>query len=363
MTRFLLPTHAGLEPFVQQDALALGATKAECLVGRVVAEGDLDFLYRANLAHPTAERVHVVLAEGPVATPEDCAALAKQVDWPTLMRAGQTFAVDCLRVGEHAWTSQDVERKVGAAIVAATGAKANLRAPDVEVHVHVRDAHAYVAVNTTGAPLHERPWRAYAHHAPLNACIASALVAWSGWVERGGTLLDPTTGSGTIAIEADARGRGRAVNLGRPTWAFQRLGLHDEERYHALRDELACAARDEGPPIVANELNPKHLDGARENGRRAAARVGWSLSDFNLLARPEGLSTVIANPPWGLRMTSRKVSDRIAAELRAKLLQWRPPSAVVLVGNRRFEQHEPLPVEARGLMYGGTYCRMLRYAL
>lgn len=361
MTRFLLPCQEGLEAFVQQDALALGATRAEPLVGRVVAEGPPDLVYTLNLAHPTATRVHLVLAEGRVASPEDCAAVARQVDWRGIIREGQTFAVDCLRVGEHAWTSQDVERKVGGAIVVATGARANLRAPDVEVHVHVRGEDCYLAVNTSGASLHERPWRVYSHQATLNACIASALVAWSRWPERGGTLLDPMCGTGTIPIEAEARARRRAVNLARRSWAFERLGLFDTDAFERVRDRLACGAEDACPPIVANERNAAHFQGAQANGRAAGAQVAWREGDMNDLAAPEGLRVVIANPPWGLRMTSRKVSERIGEELRRRLEAWRPEVAIVLAGSRGFEQHEPRPVEARGLVYGGTYCRALRY--
>ncbi|MEA3199402.1 MAG: tRNA (guanine6-N2)-methyltransferase [Thermoplasmata archaeon] len=332
-------------------------------MGRALVEGDADLLYALNLAHPTATRVHLVLAEGEVHAPEDVARLAREVDWTRVFAPDLSFAVECLRVGEHAWTSQDVKRAAGAAIQQATGARVRLNRPDVEVHVEVRGAHAFVAVNASGASLHERPWRVYQHPATLNACIASALVAWSGWLEQGGLLLDPTCGSGTIPIEADFRARRRAVNLARQDWAFARLRLHDEERYQSARDALACEALDEGPPIVGHERNARHLNGARQNGARAAARIAWREGDVADLARPEGLSTVVANPPWGLRVESRQGSDRVGAMLRAKLAEWRPATAVLLVGDRRFEQYDPRPVEARGLAYGSTYCRALTYSL
>jgi thiamine biosynthesis protein ThiI len=59
--------------------------------------------------------------------------------------AGKTFAVRPRRVGSHPFTSQDLGREIGGAILdAVSGAKVNLSAPDVEVHVEVRENRGFV---------------------------------------------------------------------------------------------------------------------------------------------------------------------------------------------------------------------------
>lgn len=370
--RFLLPCIEGIEDVVAADALDLGASSAATLRGRVLAEADADFLYRANLAHPTASRVLLVLNDGPVSELADVARLVADVAWEEAFDVSRRFAADCVRSGEHSFTSLDVKRATGDAVIRrfqqATGTRppVDLNEPGVVVHVYVGEGHAHVALDTSGDALHKRAYRVYQHPAPVVPTLASALVRLSGW--RSGLLFDPLCGSGTIPIEADFRGRGRAVNLARPAWGFQALRLHDPERFEDARFGLACAMDDEAPPILGNDRNARHAEGARASAAAAGASraVRFTNEDFNRLARPDGLAALVTNPPWGLRLTGRKVSDRIGAELRAKMREWAEGgayAAVVLMGNHRFEKEPPLPAEVRDVLFGGVQCRVLRYGL
>jgi thiamine biosynthesis protein ThiI len=58
---------------------------------------------------------------------------------------GRTFAVRCKRTGSHAFTSMDVEREVGGALLASTGAAAvRLRDPEVTVDLEISKQTFYV---------------------------------------------------------------------------------------------------------------------------------------------------------------------------------------------------------------------------
>ncbi len=59
--------------------------------------------------------------------------------------AGKTFAIRARRVGSHPFTSQDLAKQVGGAVLdACPGAKVNLGAPAVEIHVEVRENRGFV---------------------------------------------------------------------------------------------------------------------------------------------------------------------------------------------------------------------------
>ncbi len=61
------------------------------------------------------------------------------------LAAGASFAVRPRRVGSHSFTSQDLGREIGGAVLAAVpGAKVNLSAPTVEVYVEVRENRGFV---------------------------------------------------------------------------------------------------------------------------------------------------------------------------------------------------------------------------
>lgn len=64
-------------------------------------------------------------------------------------KEAETFAVECSRTGLHYFTSQDVERKVGAEIVRAYGLKVNLKRPDRLLSIEIQNSIARIYVDET----------------------------------------------------------------------------------------------------------------------------------------------------------------------------------------------------------------------
>ena len=59
--------------------------------------------------------------------------------------AGKTFAIRARRVGSHPFTSQDLAKEIGGAVLdACPESKVNLSAPAVEIHVEVRENRGFV---------------------------------------------------------------------------------------------------------------------------------------------------------------------------------------------------------------------------
>ena len=77
---------------------------------------------------------------------EEITALAREL-WSGVLNEGQSFAVRARRSGGHSYTSMELARVVGSAIWEANASASpsvNLREPDVEFFVEVRDARAYL---------------------------------------------------------------------------------------------------------------------------------------------------------------------------------------------------------------------------
>jgi tRNA (guanine6-N2)-methyltransferase len=125
-------------------------------------------------------------------------------DW---FDAGQPFAVRGKRDGAHSFTSMDLARDVGSAVVAHFQQKAgrripvNLDDPQIELFAVLRDNRFALYLNTSGRSLDYRYQRPFQHFAPLKPSIAAGLLRLSGY-EACGNLLDPMAGGGTILIEA-----------------------------------------------------------------------------------------------------------------------------------------------------------------
>jgi thiamine biosynthesis protein ThiI len=65
------------------------------------------------------------------------------------LASGKTFAVRTKRVGEHEFSSQDVNVVIGSAVLKAVpGTRVNLSAPDKEISIEIREKNAYVFTET-----------------------------------------------------------------------------------------------------------------------------------------------------------------------------------------------------------------------
>ena len=100
-------------------------------------------------AHRILGRVFGIVSVSPAAEGhgdlETLKRLAVDEARATGLKPGVTFAVRPRRVGSHPFTSQDLGREIGGAILDAfPGAKVNLSTPAVEVHVEVRENRGFV---------------------------------------------------------------------------------------------------------------------------------------------------------------------------------------------------------------------------
>ena len=74
----------------------------------------------------------------------------------------------------------------------------------MRIAVHLSPAETVVSLDLSGEGLHRRGYRLEGGEAPLKENLAAAILLRAGWpaiAARGGALLDPMCGSGTLLIE------------------------------------------------------------------------------------------------------------------------------------------------------------------
>lgn len=121
--------------------------------GRVYVESDDP----SGTAHVLAHTFGVVSfseVETSEATPE---ALTERAvaQMRAHLRPGLTFAVRARRIGSHPFSSLDLEREVGRSLLETYGTapvRVNLSAPDLTVHLEVRDRRGYVFTDVSKGP-------------------------------------------------------------------------------------------------------------------------------------------------------------------------------------------------------------------
>lgn len=138
------------------------------------------------------------------------------------MEAAESFRVTSKRSGRHTFTSIDVQKVAGAALVERYNRRVNLTAYDANIRVDILGNHCYVAVQRTHRPLDLRFDYAYRPRVALktNVCFALLCLAHlhpdgipapheasatpAGAGSDALRILDPFCGSGTVVLEGAA---------------------------------------------------------------------------------------------------------------------------------------------------------------
>lgn len=109
---------------------------------------------------------------------------------------GAAFAVRCVRIGQHPFTSREIEEGVGKNIKGTV----DLEHPAVVVLVVLVKDRCIIGIDCAGFDLSKRQYRIFSHGA-LKAPVAYALLRFAGYDAKK-IMLDPFCGDGLLAIEA-----------------------------------------------------------------------------------------------------------------------------------------------------------------
>lgn len=123
-----------------------------------------------------------------------------------------SFVVRCLRVGEHDFSSQDVDKRVGEIIFNKTKRKVDLTNADVIYFIYIYENKAYLGIDYSGVDLSKREYKVFTSPKALKATITYALIRIADYKSKE-VLLDTFSLSGEVPIEAAMLVSGFPVNF------------------------------------------------------------------------------------------------------------------------------------------------------
>lgn len=311
--RFYATVPMGLEKISAREIEEIGGRIEEIREGkgRIFFKGDQNLIPKLNFFSRTLERVLLLLGNTRIENIKDIYRYILSLDF-SFIKPHQSFAIRSLRVGEHKFTSIDISREAGQAVIDSylkergVRLRVDLDEPDIIVRVDLIYEELFVGLDTTGDDaLHKRWYRVYNHPAPLNTAIASAMIYLSGW-EKGKILLDPMCGGGTIPIEAAMMLRHIPPGKNRKFAYFKFLG----ESLPSYEE------RKEFSPIYGFDRFRKHVDGAIKNAKEAGVIDTIIFSQKNFLELREFTANfIITNPPYGLRVGKKRIIEDLYSGL------------------------------------------------
>ena len=372
MEKFFASCPRGLEALLAEDLVAAGVADLKQIPGGVHFSGEWAACYAANLHSRIATRILWRVAHGRYAKEDDIYQLAIGTPWPTWFAAAQKIRVDVTAVKSPLKSIEFITLRIKDAICdrfrADTGKRPSVdtREPDVRLHAFITADECTLYVDTSGAPLYQRGLRQKTVEAPLKENVAAGILRLSGW-QPGTPLLDPMCGSGTFLVEAAQMALNIAPGAGRG-FGFQQLKNFDL----AIWKDLLDAAMDAEKPaadaqIYGSDISPVAVRAALANLDRAGLLPAVTLATGDVLeiAAPAASGTMIANPPYGERLSEL---DELAAfypllgsALKRNFAGW---NCYLLTADLRLPKLMRLTPSKKTPLYNGAIeCRLFEFKM
>lgn len=331
---FLATTTPGLESIAIKEIEEITESKARIehkgMVTFIGEEGDI---FKLNYLSKSLHRILIVLLKDCFLTLGDIYEKTLEIDFTEIINQDQKFAVRAERHGKHNFTSMEVERDVGQAVIDSfkkrkkIRLKVDLENPDLIFRVHIRDRKFWLTLDTTGQDsLHKRGYRVYQHPASLRPTIAYCMVRLSEWSEDE-SLIDPMCGSGTICIEA-ALFANKIPNWFRQDFFFWNLYFLDRGNFLKLKKEIDDKVQGKDLKIQGCDLFGKHVNGARKNAEKAGIKLNFFKADATKI--PLNYDKIITNMPYGIRIGDRKRIKKLYKDFILNLYQHDWKKTVIL---------------------------------
>ncbi len=343
----------GLEDMLADELTGLGAELHKRHLAGVSMRATLEIAYRCCLWSRLANRILLPLAQFQVDSAQSLYDGVAQVQWHEHFAPESTFAVDFSGSNRAITHTQFGAQKTKDAVVdqfvwrCGKRPSIDLKCPDWRLNVHLARDQAQVSIDLAGDSLHRRGYRLQGGMAPLKENLAAALLLranWPGIAARGGALLDPLCGSGTLLIEGALMAMDIAPGIWRERWAFEHWRKHDESIWQRVRSDAVHrkekALERQWPEIRGYDASAAAIRAAEENIERAGltGKVRVLRKELAQFVKPThcelDTGLVITNPPYGERLgeqeSLRHLYSHLAERLRAEFQGWH---AAVFTGN------------------------------
>lgn len=353
-----VPCLLGLESMVKRELQRMNMSDIAAENARVYFAGGPEAVAAANVGLRCGERVLIELGRFEAKTFDALFEGVLSLPWESLLPRSAAFPVrghclssalmsvpDCQRIIKKA-AAERMKQAYGLNWLPEDG-------PLYQIRFQLMKDRVSLCVDTTGTPLHKRGYRPAHVAAPLRETLAAGLVSASGYRGRE-TFADPFCGSGTIPIEAALMAKNRAPGLNRE---FSAMGWPDfPPRLWEAAREAARAAEFHGDyRILASDIDPRAVEMARENARRAGVNdvIAFSVADAAAFSAATERGVIVTNPPYGERISDRKEAERIYAAFGAAWRGAGPWDLYLLSSHTEFERCFGAPADKKRKLYNG----------
>ncbi len=314
----IVPTAFGIESVTKKELKKLGYD-AKAQDGRVIFEGGLEDIVRANLWIRTGNRVMIKMAEFDAYDFDTLFDKTFEVEWAEFLTKDATFPVELSSVKSKLSSVPACQSIVKKAIVEKMKKRYRIEhfpedGPLYKIKVQILKDHVIIGLDTTGESLNRRGYRRDITEAPLKETIAASLIFLSNWNGEM-PLWDGFCGSGTIPIEGAMMAKNIAPGLMRKfafeSWKNFPLSIFYEERNIAKESVRSSKAK-----IIGTDINKNSIEAAVKNAKRIGLEnfIEFRIANVRDFSPHMEKGYFISNLPYGKRMDKGEELYRILKE-------------------------------------------------
>ena len=366
----LIPTLFGLEGLCAEELRRLGLPEVKAENGRVGCKARSADIPRVNLNLRTGERVLLVVGRYHAADFEALFEGAKALPWEEFIPREGAFPVKGYSLNSQLHALPAIQSVLKKALAARLGQKYGMDTlPETgalyQVQFSLMHDEVTLMLDTTGAGLHKRGYRAVGVVAPLRETLAAAMVLLSRYRGKD-PFCDPFCGSGTIAIEAALIAKNRAPGLNR-AFSAQRWKWLDSGLWLQAADEAMDKEFHGDYDIWGGDIDPKAVAIARDNAVKADVEdvVRFEVADATKFHRDAPMGRVVTNPPYGERILEKREAEDLYRAF-GKAVRTLPEGwkVSVLSSHTEFERTFGRTADKKRKLYNGMLkCDLFQYGL
>lgn len=299
----------GMEELGKEELLSLGATEPKQAYRGMFFGADMETLYRINYQSRFFTRILAPLLTFDCHSDRYLYKTASSMDWSQILSPEKTFAIFANVSNSNIKHSQYAALKLKDAIadwfMEKDGRRPDVdtKTPDVWLGLRIHRNRASIRLDTSGGSLHRRGYRKKSVEAPMQETLAAAVIHLSGW-DGSTKLIDPMCGSGTLLCEALMNYCRIPSGYLRSRFGFECMPEFNKEQWKKIRRDANSFIRTlpEGL-IMGSDISHKTVTVASGNCCMLPSgnRIELKTSRYQDLSNVSD-STIITNPPYGLRL-------------------------------------------------------------
>ena len=365
---FVAPCIFGLEGICANEFKFLGFKNVVAENGRVLFNGDFETMIKANIHSRYAERILILLSEFNAYTFDDLFEGVKAIPWEKFISKTDAFPVKGKSLSSKLKSVPNCQKIVKKAVVERLKEKYLIPWFEETDALHqiqflIMNDKVSVMLDTTGAGLHKRGYRANSNDAPIKETLAAAMAELAG-VKPNHNVVDPMCGSGTILIESALKALKIPPGINR-YFAFQNWSQIDSNLVDKIKEEAKNNIKTDCRfSAIGYDIDEITLKIAKENAEKAgvADRIRFEKRDIKDFKPDFERQTVITNPPYGERLLDITTAEQLYKTMGERFLKNPSASYTIISPDDDFEKIFGKKADKRRKLYNGMLkCQVYIY--